>query len=588
MLTPAQAAFLAGLPQRPSGFNPYRKPAPALARQRDVLRRMAAAGCDHAGAGARGAPTSSCRSRGPPRRSRRAHFVERVLAASGGARPARIETTLDAGLQAEIAGIIRSQRASLDTHGASNVAVVVLDNATRRMARVGRLGRLLRRRARRRHRRRRLAAAAGIGAEAVHLRAGASRRASRRRPCWPTSRRTSRPRRRASSTARATTTAATAVRCSRGARWRARRTCRPWRSRRSSACRSCCASCSRAGLHHLRSQRAAYYGLGVTLGNAEVRLDELVAAYAAFARGGEWLAPTWRRGRAGVARERHAARLAADRLLDRRHPLGRRRARVHLRPRRQPRVPVPGRGEDRHVAGLPRQLDGRLHARRDRRRVGRQLRPHAAARLDRRHRRRPDLPRRDAGGAAARGPAAIRFGDARSPTARRPRRAGDLRRSPACRRIRGARRSSASGCRPPRTCALQLASPDRRGPACVWPPEYRQWARRSGLLADHAGRPRAVVVRPSARRRSTARRCRFEPAVRRDLPHRPDPSTRVPDAALRAVTDRSGTLEWRVDGRIIGSAASDSAIEWPLVPGAHAISVRDRDGRTADTSVIVR
>ena len=33
-------------------------------------------------------------------------------------------------------------------------------------------------------------------------------------------------------------------------------------------------------------RNASYYGLGVTLGNAEVRLDELVAAYSAFARGG--------------------------------------------------------------------------------------------------------------------------------------------------------------------------------------------------------------------------------------------------------------------------------------------------------------
>ena len=49
---------------------------------------------------------------------------------------------------------------------------------------------------------------------------------------------------------------------------------------------------------------AAYYGLGITLGNAEVRLDELVAAYSAFARGGEWIAPTWRRDAA--ERERHA------------------------------------------------------------------------------------------------------------------------------------------------------------------------------------------------------------------------------------------------------------------------------------------
>src|SRR5262249_55877078 len=48
----------------------------------------------------------------------------------------------------------------------------------------------------------------------------------------------------------------------------------------------------RAGLTTF-DRNASYYGLGVTLGNAEVRLDELVAAYSAFARGGEWLEPTW-------------------------------------------------------------------------------------------------------------------------------------------------------------------------------------------------------------------------------------------------------------------------------------------------------
>ena len=38
----------------------------------------------------------------------------------------------------------------------------------------------------------------------------------------------------------------------------------------------------------------------MTLGNAEVRLDELVGAYAAFARGGEWLAPDVRDARRAV------------------------------------------------------------------------------------------------------------------------------------------------------------------------------------------------------------------------------------------------------------------------------------------------
>ena len=57
------------------------------------------------------------------------HFVEMVLAGLGPPRPARIETTLDAALQADVAGIIETHRAALIAHGAANVAVVVLDNA---------------------------------------------------------------------------------------------------------------------------------------------------------------------------------------------------------------------------------------------------------------------------------------------------------------------------------------------------------------------------------------------------------------------------------------------------------------------------
>src|SRR4029453_1093338 len=52
----------------------------------------------------------------------------------------------------------------------------------------------------------------------------------------------------------------------------------------------------RAGFSTLE-RSASYYGLGLTLGNAEIRLDQLVAAYAAFARAGLWVQPTWRRDR---------------------------------------------------------------------------------------------------------------------------------------------------------------------------------------------------------------------------------------------------------------------------------------------------
>src|SRR5207237_8225158 len=44
LLTPAQAAFLASLPQRPSTFNPYRDAGRGLARQRRVLGQMQALG----------------------------------------------------------------------------------------------------------------------------------------------------------------------------------------------------------------------------------------------------------------------------------------------------------------------------------------------------------------------------------------------------------------------------------------------------------------------------------------------------------------------------------------------------------------
>ena len=126
------------------------------------------------------------------------------------------------------------------------------------------------------------------------------------------------------------------------------------------------------------SRNASYYGLGLTLGNAEVRLDELTAAYSAFARGGRWISPAFLHD-AGAGDAKPG--VAADGLLDRGHPVGSGCPRIHLRPRWQPRVSVSSRGEDRHVAGVSRQLDNRVLAPCHRRRVGRQLRSLAASRL---------------------------------------------------------------------------------------------------------------------------------------------------------------------------------------------------------------
>jgi penicillin-binding protein 1C len=122
-LTPAQAAFLAALPQRPSAFNPLRDAAKARRRQQQILAKMGLAPdvLLHARAERlRFTPTAQ------PVIAM--HFVERVLRQAGSA-PASVTTTLDAGLQRDVAGIVAAQRDELLRHGAHSVAVAVLDNA---------------------------------------------------------------------------------------------------------------------------------------------------------------------------------------------------------------------------------------------------------------------------------------------------------------------------------------------------------------------------------------------------------------------------------------------------------------------------
>ena len=120
-LTIAQSAWLASLPQRPS------TPRRALARQRIVLNRMHALHLigDAAFREARAERLSLGRGVQPMLAP---HFIERVRALLGANSPRRIETTLDANLQASVRGIITAERANLLRHGAHSVAVAVLDN----------------------------------------------------------------------------------------------------------------------------------------------------------------------------------------------------------------------------------------------------------------------------------------------------------------------------------------------------------------------------------------------------------------------------------------------------------------------------
>ena len=141
-------------------------------------------------------------------------------------------------------------------------------------------------------------------------------------------------------------------------------------------------------------RNGSYYGLG--------RHPRERRSAPRSARGGVCdVRARWRLDAADVRQEQARPRSSrhrepADGLLDHRHPHRRRRAILHLRSWRRPRVSLRGGRQDRDVSGLPRQLDRRLFPSRDGWRLGWQFRSVAAQGLDRRHRRRPDLPRGDA------------------------------------------------------------------------------------------------------------------------------------------------------------------------------------------------
>ncbi|MEA2238698.1 MAG: penicillin-binding protein [Thermoanaerobaculia bacterium] len=122
-LTIAQSAWLASLPQRPS------TPRRALARQRVVLARMHALGSidDAAWREARTERLALDRGIQP---ALAPHFVEQVRRRLPAQSSHLVKTTLDAVLQQNVRGIIAAERANLLRHGAHSVAVVVLDNET--------------------------------------------------------------------------------------------------------------------------------------------------------------------------------------------------------------------------------------------------------------------------------------------------------------------------------------------------------------------------------------------------------------------------------------------------------------------------
>lgn len=125
-LTPAESAFLAALPQAPGRMNPFRDASTALKRQQRVLRLMAATGLLHESqlgvalhqeitlqrfAGGFAAP----------------HALEML---GGRKMSGDVRTTIDRALQDRVETIIRERLNGLESRHVSHAAVVVIENRT--------------------------------------------------------------------------------------------------------------------------------------------------------------------------------------------------------------------------------------------------------------------------------------------------------------------------------------------------------------------------------------------------------------------------------------------------------------------------
>ena len=119
-----------------------------------------------------------------------------------------------------------------------------------------------------------------------------------------------------------------------------------------------------------------------------------------------------------------------------------------------------------------------------------------------------------------------------------------------------------------------------------WPPAYRAWARAQGLL-DPAGEIARLasaghaVAAPAKAATAPARLRIVNPPP--GAVYLLDPTLRpaFQTLALRAVSDASGRrLAWEVDGQAVGASEGDRALDWPLARGTHTIAVMD--GRARD------
>jgi len=594
MATPAQAAFLAGLPQRPSGFNPYRSREAAIRRQRAVVRRMEADGSLNANE-VSNVLNERLSFAQPDARFSAPHFVEMVLAGAGEPRPARIETTLDAALQADVTGIIQSHREQLHAHRAQNVAVVVLDNERGEWLAWEGSGDYFD-----------VASGGTINGPVTPRQPGSALKPftyalAFEQGFTPASVLADVP----SSFPTAEPGVVYSPRNYDG-RYRG-----PLLARRALAgsenipavalaselgVPSLLRLLGRAGLTTF-DKTAAHYGLGVTLGNAEVRLDQLVAAYAAFARNGLWIEPTAvRRPSGSITRTQQlvsprTAFWITDILSD-----------------PEAREFIFGRGGSLDLPFPVAVKTGTSQAYHDNWTIGYSRHVTVGVWVGNFDR----TPLRNSSGVTGAGPifnAVMLAAERRitnssttfstDPILPTP---GNVVEREIC-ALSGMTANAWCPIRRHERIAAESSSlpcswhhHGDEGLLTFWPAEYRQWAHAHGLDHSDAGAPPSREQRiTTAKSASTGSASISRAALTIVSP--PDGATYLIDPTLRrefqtlplrAATDSLGSIEWSVAGTVVGSADANTALDWSLVPGEHRIVARDARGHTAEATVLVR
>ncbi len=600
-LTPAQAAYLAALPQQPTRFNPRREAARALPRQRRILATMEEAGA-LTGTAARIARDERITITRPADNFVAPHFVERVLAlnaSSASSVSSVIATSLDAPLQRTVQGIIRAHRASLSEHNANNVAVVVLDNHTGEWLawegsgdyfdeeHGGAIDGVV------------SARQPGSALKPFTYAAAfeAGWHPGRVLPDVPSQFPTAEP----------------------GILYRPRnydgQFRGPLRARLALAgsenvpavalassigVPAVAGLLRRAGLTTL-DKTAAHYGLGLTLGNAEVRLDELVAAYAMFARSGRGLKPTmtlpkmsseansnlWPPEFAAQLISPRSAFWITDILAD-----------------RDARSFIFGEGSSLDFPFAVAAKTGTSQAYHDNWTVGYTKDVTIGVWVGNFDR----TPLRGSSGVTGAGPifhdvmlAAVErvrgslplFDPA--PLAAPP---ADLHEVTLC-----ALSGMVAGAACPVRTREWLTSTDSshecqwhhasdRGVVTVWPAEYREWARgvtRATGLAELAELTKLTKLKKMREWPATVAEAFTVASPPGGATYLIDPTLKpefqsVPLRARGAV----GRVEWFVNDRAVGVSLGDASLAWPLARGAHTITARDTNGRTSAAQIFVK